>query len=107
MSKRPFPSTSQTTGESNHKKSSFQFAHDSSEVVVNSTKVGQLQSGRVKQTKQNTPSVSSSTIMPLPQDQLLQLDDQIITEAIDQDIAPGVLSKNPKRKKRMNTIPHQ
>jgi len=108
MSKRPLPSTSQsTTGEPNRKKSSFRFARDPSEVVANSTKIGQRPGGRVKQIKQNTPlasvSESSSTIAPQPQDQPLQLDDQISTEAIDQDIGPEVLSKKTKRKKRTNT----
>jgi hypothetical protein len=105
MSKRPLPNTSQSTSEPNRKKSSFRFARDPSEVVANSTRVGQKSSGRVNQTKQNIPgpSVSSSTIAPLPQDQLLQLDDQISIDAIDQDIVPDVLSKKPKRKKRTNT----
>ena len=106
MSKRPLPSTS--TGEPNHKKSSFRFARDPSEVVANSTKVGKLPSGRIKQTSQNTvtPSVSSSTIAPetgpLPQDQPLNLDDPNGMDVNQVDLATEVLSK-PKRKKRTNT----
>ena len=107
MSKRPLPSTS-STGEPNRKRSSFQFARDPSEVVANSTKVGQRASGRVKQIKQNTLSESLSTIaapiVPLLQDEPLQFDDLNSTDSVqvDHDIAPEVLSK-PKRKKRTNT----
>ena len=60
MSKRPLPGTS--TGGPNRKKSSCRRARNSSEVVASSTKVGQLASGRVKQTKQNTSLASSSMI---------------------------------------------
>jgi FtsZ-interacting cell division protein ZipA len=101
MSKRPLPSSSET----NRKKSSFRFAHDPSEVVANSTKVGQLASGRLKQTKQNTPSTSiAPQVEPLPLDQPLQ-DDLNSTDAIqvDQDESLDVLSKKQKRKKRTNT----
>jgi hypothetical protein len=102
MSKRPLPSTS--TGEPNRKKSTFRFARNPSEVVASSTKVGKLASGRVKQTKQNTSLVSSSTIAaqvaPLLQDEPIQIDDLNSTDAVqeDRDIAP-----EPKRKKRTNT----
>ena len=112
MSKRPLQSTS--TGEPNRKRSSFRFARNPSEVVVNSTKVGQLPSGRRKQTKQNlsTPeSASSSTIsadqVVLPQDQPLHFDDLNSTEAVQVDLNVAsevqVLSTKPKRKKRTNT----
>ena len=109
MSKRPLPGTS--TSEP-RKKSSFRFARDPSKVVANSAKVGQLASGRIKQTKQNIPLASSSSAIdgqevPLPQDpsQPLQLDDLNSTDAIqvEQDIASDVLSPRPKRKKRTNT----
>ena len=109
MSKRPLPGTS--TSEP-RKKSSFRFARNPSEVVANSAKVGQLASGRIKQTKQNIPLASSSSTIdgqevPLPQDpsQPLQLDDLNSTDAIqvEQDIASDVLSPRPKRKKRTNT----
>ena len=105
MSKRPLPGTS--TGEPNRKKSSFRFARNPSEVVTSSTKVGQLASGRVKQTKQNTSLVSSSTIAaqvaPLQQDEPIQIDDLNSTDAVqeDCDITPE-LSPKPKRK-RTNT----
>lgn len=102
MSKRPLPNTS--TGEPYRKRSSFRFARDPSEVVVNSTKVGQRTSGRLKQSKQNTSSLSSSTIAAQPesllQDQPLQLDD---LDAIQVDITPEILSEKSKRKKRTNT----
>jgi hypothetical protein len=108
MSKRPLPGTS--TGGPNCKKSSFRLARNPSEVVASSTKVGQLASGRVKQTKQNTSLASSSTIAaqvaPLLQDEPIQIDDLNSTDAVqdseDHDIAPEVLPK-PKRKKRTNT----
>ena len=105
MSKRPLPSTS--TSEPNRKKSSFRFARNPSEVVANSTKVGQLASGRVKQTKQNTLASSSSTITaqvaPLPQDEPILIDDLNGIDALeDRDIAREALPK-PKRKKRTNT----
>ena len=74
-------------------------------MVANSAKVGQLASGRIKQTKQNTPlaSLSSSTIaaqeVPLPQDPL-PLDDLNSIDAVqvDHDIASEVLFTKPKRK---------
>ena len=106
MSKQPLPTTS--TGEPNRKRSSFWFACDPSEVVANSTKVGQLASGRVKQTKQNTSSLSSSMIAaqaePLSQleDQPLQLDDLNSTD-VQVDITPDILSEKSKQKKKTNT----
>ena len=107
MSKRPSPSTS--TGEPNWKRSSFQFAHDPSELVANSTKVGQLASGRVKQTKQNTTSSLSSSMIaaqfePLSQDCPPQLDDLNSTGTdVQVDITPDILPEKSKRKKRTNT----
>ena len=108
MSKRPLPSNS-STGEPNRKRSTFCFARNPSEVVANSTKVGQLASGRVKRSKQNTSLASSSVIaaqvVPQLQDEPLQLDNDLNSTDgvhVDHDIVPEVLSK-PKRKKRTNT----
>ena len=106
MSKRPLP-ISPSGGP--RKKSSFRFARNPSEVVANSSKVGQLPSGRIKQTKQTTPSVLSSSSIagqeePLPQDQPLQLEDLSITDDLQVDnMASEDLSTKPKRKKRTNT----
>ena len=106
MSKRPLPSSS--TGEPNRKKSSFRFARNHSEVVANSTKVGQMASGRVRQTKQNTLASSSNMIVaqgaPLLQDEPIEIDDLNSPDADqeDGDMAPEALPK-PERKKRTNT----
>lgn len=106
MSKRQSTSS---TGEPNRKRSSFRFSRNPSDVVANSTKVGQLASGRIKQIKQNHISSSSLSMIaaqaaPLLQDEPIQLDDLNSTDAVQDDRheAPEVLPK-PKRKKRTNT----
>jgi hypothetical protein len=101
MSKRP----SSSAGGPNRKKSSFRFARDPSGVVANSTKVGQLASGRVKQTKQNmiAGQAEPASVSQL-EDQPLQLDDPNATDAVQVDmITPEILPAKSKRKKRTNT----